>query len=1042
MQKFVTRKLLMTLSWVCLLAWGLIYAAPQIIIDPTRFVSQQRIQQINLNASTGNFQKGGLVNAWKNKPVLLIGNVKGTGVVQINTITWDISSVIGWTWNKNLQNDTTSLVVWWEKNIVKSGAEASVIVWWVWNTSDAKNSVILASSGVTSFLENGVALWINNSSISWLNSLWFAWSSIRILPWWANSVVFGSNVAVVSWGMFIFDAYPNSLLTWSLQDSMLIRANGWLVIWWDKMIPGTDAKRDTVKLTVHGWVLLGSGQCNNNTIWALYYTNGEIKQWGTISCLCACVYSWTSTATSKAISSQPYCDVACKNTEGWTPQKVDWTAICWTRGTQWTWDNLSWLETIYQFSETDWRPWTDFCKDGSTPEIWTITSHHTWEVKFPDPWETVSWVCPWLTWSVDTQCNAYRKVTPAKCGQNAKKYYVNDSDFAGRDMVSFCETGTVTKIKQQNGSEFSDIREQALAMISNPSNFLFPDLWKTVYWKCTTDIWHAEEELECSAYRRDCNHCAKNGFPYCFDIDFAESCDPNETAGNGEWTTEGPVSTTYTVKYSCNGWVWTMSNQTITNWVATALSANSCTNSWKTFAWWSTSSSATTATYSNQQVVTDLTSAWGTVQLYAVWTAVATYTVHFDCNWWDWEMVDQIFTAWVAQELRPSLCLKVDYAFSWWSTSQNALTPTYINKQSITVNTDTTLYAVWKFSRILINDCSDCWTNYERNTSAWACIQTSCFIEWTRVRLADWTERNIENVQVWDVVLWANWTQNTVLWLHKPKLWNKKLWSINWGKNFFTEEHPFMTIEWWKSLNPGLTMKDIDLEVWLLEVWDVLVTEYWYKEVKKLTWKYDQKDTQLYNLILDGDHTYYADGYLVHNKHDVAAEILPEDFESDGVSCPRNTYNRGWACCPSNTWYNGWFCALICDSSTSTTTYSWTCTDGGWQCTNDNTDKWACSEVLCNWSTQNSCHSNYYAPYENWRTWGYLVLATWPWDPDNWICPNWWKSCTKSWTTYYRCCTWTTKVVKCKSSSGLYVDDAYCSWTKPLVSMCLTEIEL
>ncbi|MBQ9554329.1 hypothetical protein IJU97_05295 [bacterium] len=46
-------------------------------------------------------------------------------------------------------------------------------------------------------------------------------------------------------------------------------------------------------------------------------------------------------------------------------------------------------------------------------------------------------------------------------------------------------------------------------------------------------------------------------------------------------------------------------------------------------------------------------------------------------------------------------------------------------------------------------------------------------------------------------------------------------------------------------------------------------------------------------MILDGDHTYYADGYLVHNKHDVAAEILPEDFESDGVSCPRNTYNRG-----------------------------------------------------------------------------------------------------------------------------------------------------
>lgn len=30
--------------------------------------------------------------------------------------------------------------------------------------------------------------------------------------------------------------------------------------------------------------------------------------------------------------------------------------------------------------------------------------------------------------------------------------------------------------------------------------------------------------------------------------------------------------------------------------------------------------------------------------------------------------------------------------------------------------------------------------------------------------------------------------------------------------------------------------------------------------------QHDNPDTQLYNFIVDGDHTYYADGYLVHNK--------------------------------------------------------------------------------------------------------------------------------------------------------------------------------
>jgi hypothetical protein len=51
-----------------------------------------------------------------------------------------------------------------------------------------------------------------------------------------------------------------------------------------------------------------------------------------------------------------------------------------------------------------------------------------------------------------------------------------------------------------------------------------------------------------------------------------------------------------------------------------------------------------------------------------------------------------------------------------------------------------------------------------------------------------------------------------------------------------------------------------------LLVWDVLITNDGYLVIESLEWVEWDKDTQLYNLMLDWDHTYYADGYLVHNK--------------------------------------------------------------------------------------------------------------------------------------------------------------------------------
>ncbi|MBQ2941320.1 MAG: InlB B-repeat-containing protein [Clostridia bacterium] len=76
----------------------------------------------------------------------------------------------------------------------------------------------------------------------------------------------------------------------------------------------------------------------------------------------------------------------------------------------------------------------------------------------------------------------------------------------------------------------------------------------------------------------------------------------------------------YTVTYNANGGTGTMAQSKHTYNVSAKLSANGFSRTNYTFLGWSTSASATTPTYTNQQYVSNLTSANnGNVTLYAVW---------------------------------------------------------------------------------------------------------------------------------------------------------------------------------------------------------------------------------------------------------------------------------------------------------------------------------------------------------------------------------------------------------------------------------------
>jgi len=142
---------------------------------------------------------------------------------------------------------------------------------------------------------------------------------------------------------------------------------------------------------------------------------------------------------------------------------------------------------------------------------------------------------------------------------------------------------------------------------------------------------------------------------------------------------------------------------------------------------------------------------------------------------------------------------------------------------------------------------------------------TICFIAWTRITMADGTYKNIEDVQIWDVLKWET-SYNKVLQFYRPLLWNDNLVSYNNSDYFVTESHPFKTLHGRKSLQPIISIKLSQIPVTILKPWDQFITETWTEilyQIQKRKWDHN---TQLYNFTVDWDHTYFANGYLVHNK--------------------------------------------------------------------------------------------------------------------------------------------------------------------------------
>jgi hypothetical protein len=161
-----------------------------------------------------------------------------------------------------------------------------------------------------------------------------------------------------------------------------------------------------------------------------------------------------------------------------------------------------------------------------------------------------------------------------------------------------------------------------------------------------------------------------------------------------------------------------------------------------------------------------------------------------------------------------------------------------------------------------------------------------CFFNDARVTMADGSTKAIEDVRVGDLVLGAFGEHNMVIALHRPLLGNNTMTNIN-NEHHTSSHHPHISVDkQFYAVKPAVVMSDtygkshtvldenmIPYERFLaglkpgrvqqLEEGIMLKTTGGSCEVTFLNTYEMAPETQLYNLVISGSHTYFVDGYAV-----------------------------------------------------------------------------------------------------------------------------------------------------------------------------------
>lgn len=216
-----------------------------------------------------------------------------------------------------------------------------------------------------------------------------------------------------------------------------------------------------------------------------------------------------------------------------------------------------------------------------------------------------------------------------------------------------------------------------------------------------------------------------------------------------------PALTSYTVSYNANGGSGAPAAQTKWHGQNLTLSGTKPTRTGHSFAHWLSSAQNQAynpgALYGHNQSTT----------MVAQWTA-NTYTITFNANGGSGAPSNQTKTYGVDLVLSSTIPTRTNYKFLGWSTAASAVTPSYTAGGTYSVNSATTLYAVWELaytipsvSNVKIYRCTETGSSNDYGTYVmvsfdWSCDQnigennvTSVRISYKESAASTWTDVDV-----------------------------------------------------------------------------------------------------------------------------------------------------------------------------------------------------------------------------------------------------------------------------------------------------------
>jgi hypothetical protein len=139
-----------------------------------------------------------------------------------------------------------------------------------------------------------------------------------------------------------------------------------------------------------------------------------------------------------------------------------------------------------------------------------------------------------------------------------------------------------------------------------------------------------------------------------------------------------------------------------------------------------------------------------------------------------------------------------------------------------------------------------------------------CFTADTLITMGDGSEKPISKIKVGDIVDDSQGGTNKVLTVKETTLGKRTMASVGDEEPFMSSDHPIRTTDGWVAVRPNPNSHK-ELNVKRIGLGSTLVTSSGNRAVKYVTEVERDPGTPLFDLDLDDNNTYIANGIVVHN---------------------------------------------------------------------------------------------------------------------------------------------------------------------------------